>query len=159
MYTKPLVLLYPRSKATSVTVAPRDRRSMASTNTRRVFHCVNVMAVSLRNSRARVRAPVPVFLVHVVTLECKDEDHARRCLDALANYGKPDAHAFNCVSYEFGRKKDSPAPVYLIERWNRWEDLDALLQEKVIPALPLYNELLKRPFDPATNTLRIALSD
>ena len=48
--------------------------------------------------------------------------------------------------------------VYLVERWSRWEDLDALLQAKVIPALPLYNQLLKRPFDPAQDTLRIQLA-
>ena len=98
-------------------------------------------------------------LMHVVTLECKDSDHARRCLDALANYGKPDALSFNCLSYEFGLKEGTADTVYLVERWSKWQDLDALLTEKVVPALPLYNQLLKHPFDPGKNTLRINLSD
>ena len=88
-------------------------------------------------------------LVHIVTLECKDADHAQRCLDALS---------FNCLSYEFGLKEGSSDIVCLVERWKRWEDLDALLTTKVLPALPLYNKLLKRPFDPAKDTLRIHLS-
>lgn len=96
--------------------------------------------------------------VHIVTLECKDADHAKRCLDALKNYGKPDALSFNCLSYEFGLKEGRTDTVYLVERWKRWEDLDSLLTEKVAPALPLYNQLLKRPFDPAKDTLRIHLS-
>jgi len=54
-----------------------------------------------------------------------------------------------------GGKSDT---VYLVERWKRWEDLDSLLTEKVVPALPLYNQLLKRPFDPVKDTLRIHLS-
>ncbi|MGE0104943.1 MAG: hypothetical protein AB7H86_22250 [Blastocatellales bacterium] len=97
-------------------------------------------------------------LIHLVTLECKDGEHAARCIDALSNYGKPDAHAFNCLSYEFGLKKGTTDTVHLVERWSRWEDLDALLAEKVVPALPLYNQLLKRPFDPAQDTVRIELS-
>lgn len=97
-------------------------------------------------------------LVHVVTLDCKDEAHAQRCLDALANYGRPDALAFNCESYEFGLKEGTTDTVYLIERWRRWQDLDALLREKVVPALPMYNQLLKKPFDPGKDTLRINLS-
>jgi hypothetical protein len=96
--------------------------------------------------------------IHVVTLACKDGDHAARCLSALAAYGKPDAESFNCRSYEFGLKEGSADTVYLVERWNRWEDLDALLVAKVVPALPLYNQLLARPFDPACDTLRIRLS-
>ena len=98
-------------------------------------------------------------LIHVVTLDCKDEEHARNCITALAHYGKPDALSFGCVSYEFGLQVGSTDTVYLVERWNRWEDLDALLQEKVVPALPMYNELLKHPFNPATDTLRINLAD
>lgn len=98
-------------------------------------------------------------LIHVVTLECKDGEHATRCIAALSEYGKPDALAFNCTSYEFGLKEGTTDTVYLIERWNRWEDLDSLLNTKVVPALPLYNQLLKRPFDPAKDTLRIKLSD
>ena len=30
---------------------------------------------------------------------------------------------------------------------------------KVVPAMPMYNQLLKRPFDPSKDTLRIKLSD
>ena len=92
--------------------------------------------------------------IHLVSLECKDDDHASRCLDALANYGRPDALAFNCVSYEFGRKLGTNH-VFIVERWRNWQDLDALLTEKVVPALPLYNQLLARPFDPARDTTRI----
>jgi hypothetical protein len=66
-------------------------------------------------------------LLHVVTLACKDGEHATRCIDALTNYGKPDALAFNCCSYEFGLKNGTVDTVYIVERWNRWEDLDALL--------------------------------
>lgn len=97
-------------------------------------------------------------LVHVVALDCKDHEHARRCPEALANYGRPDALAFNCVSYEFGLKEGTTDTVYLVERWKQWQDLDALLSAKVVPALPIYNQLLKRPFDPAKDTLRITLS-
>lgn len=96
--------------------------------------------------------------VHVVTLDCRDEDHARRCIEALANYGKPDALAFNCISYDFGIRDGTADTVCIVERWRRWQDLDALLAEKVVPALPMYNQLLKRPFDPARDTLRIDLS-
>lgn len=97
-------------------------------------------------------------LVHVVTLECKDEEHAARCLAALTSHGRPDALSFKCVSYEFGLKEGSSDTVYIVERWTRWEDLDALLGAKVVPALPMYNQLLKRPFDPSKDTLRIRLS-
>jgi hypothetical protein len=97
-------------------------------------------------------------LVHVVTLECKDEEHATRCLAALTSHGRPDALSFNCVSYEFGLKEGSSDTVYIVERWTRWDDLDALLGAKVVPALPMYNQLLKRPFDPSKDTLRIRLS-
>lgn len=97
-------------------------------------------------------------LVHVVTLDCRDEENAKHCIEALANYGKPDAFAFNCVSYEFGIKEGSTDTVYIVERWRRWQDLDALLAEKVIPALPVYKQLLKRPFDPAMDTVRINLA-
>ena len=96
-------------------------------------------------------------LVHVVTLQCKDAEQAQNCLAALAQYGRPDALAFNCGSYDFGLKQGTTDTVYLVERWNRWDDLNALLEQKVVPALPLYNQMLKRPFDPATDTLRIAL--
>ena len=98
-------------------------------------------------------------LVHVVTLVCNDSAHAQRCIEALGQYGKPDAHAYNCVSYEYGLKEGSSDTVCLIERWRQWEDLDALLRDKVVPALPLYNALLKRPFDPACDTTRIQLTE
>lgn len=97
-------------------------------------------------------------LLHVVTLECKDAENAKRCLAALSTYGRPDALSYRCDSYEFGLEEGTTDTVYLVERWKRWEDLDSLLQEKIVPALPTYNELLKRPFDPAKDTLRIALS-
>lgn len=97
-------------------------------------------------------------LAHIVTLICKDQENAERCLEALAAYGRPDAMSFNCVSYDFGIRPDSMETVYIIERWNDWADLDALLTSKVIPALPLYNELLKRPFDPRLDTTRIELT-
>jgi len=96
--------------------------------------------------------------VHVVTLDCKDREHASRCIEALANYGRPDALAFNCISYEFGLEAGSSDTVYIVERWRQWQDLNALLNEKVVPALPMYNQLLKRPFDPAMDTVRINLS-
>lgn len=96
--------------------------------------------------------------IHIVTLECKDTEHATRCLEALEQYGKPDAISFKCLSYEFGLKEGSTETVHLVERWDRWEDLDALLTDRVVPALPLYNQLLKRPFNPATDTLRIKLA-
>jgi len=98
-------------------------------------------------------------LVHVVTLECKDGEHAERCLAALTNHGKPDALSFNCVSYEFGLKEGTADTVCIIEHWKRWEDLDALLSTKVVPALPMYNQLLNRPFDPSKDTVRIRLSN
>lgn len=98
-------------------------------------------------------------LIHVVTLACKDGEHAKQCLEALANYGKPDSLSFNCLSYEFGLKAGTTDTVYLVERWNKWEDLDGLLQAKVVPAIPMYNQLLKSPFNPATDTLRIEVSE
>jgi hypothetical protein len=97
--------------------------------------------------------------VHIVTLQCKDADHALRCAEALEQYGRPDALSFNCASYEFGLKEGTTDTMYLLERWHRWEDLDALLLNKVVPALPVYNALLARPFDPTTDTLRIRLSE
>jgi len=96
--------------------------------------------------------------LHLVTLKCKNRNDAERCLHALAEYGKPDALAFGCQSYEFGLQEGTADTVYLVERWTSWRDLDALLQEKVVPALPLYNELLEQPFEPARDTLRIRLS-
>jgi hypothetical protein len=49
-------------------------------------------------------------------LECKDGEHASRCLEALKNYGRPDALSFNGLSYEFGLKEGSLDTVYLVER-------------------------------------------
>ena len=98
-------------------------------------------------------------LIHVVTLNCKDKEHAMQCMEALANYGKPDALSFNCSSYEFGFKAGTSDTIYIVERWNHWKDLDTLLNAKVIPALPMYNQLLKNPFNPLTDTLRIELSN
>ena len=97
-------------------------------------------------------------LLHVVTLECKDEENAKRCLEALTHNGKPDALLFKCRSYEFGLKEGTTDTVCIVERWNQWQDLDALLTTKVVPALPMYNQLLKRPFDPAKDRMRIRLS-
>ncbi|MCB1909004.1 MAG: hypothetical protein KDH15_16680 [Rhodocyclaceae bacterium] len=97
-------------------------------------------------------------LIHLVTLDCKDAAHARQCLAALARFGRPDAESFGCLCYEFGLQEGSVETVHLVERWRRWEDLDSLLAAKVLPALPLYNELLKRPFDPLRDTLRVRLS-
>lgn len=51
-------------------------------------------------------------LLHVVTLACKDNEHATRCIDALAHYGKPDALSFNCCSYEFGLQDGTVDTVY-----------------------------------------------
>lgn len=96
--------------------------------------------------------------VHLVTLACKDEAHAARCIEALANHGRTDTLAFNCASYDFGLKVGTTDTVCIVERWRRWQDVDAQLAEKVVPALPLYNQLLQRPFDPAQDTLRIELS-
>lgn len=96
--------------------------------------------------------------VNIVTLACKDEEHAARCLTALRLHGKPDALSFNCLSYEFGLKEGSPDTVYIVEHWARWEDLESCIAEKVAPVLPMYNELLKRLFDPARDTVRIALA-
>ena len=95
----------------------------------------------------------------MITLECRDAEHARQCIEALANYGRPDALSFNCVSYQFGLKEGSDDTVYLVERWNNWKDLDKLLTEKVVPSLPVYNQLLRRPFDPSRDTLRIRLTN
>ena len=93
----------------------------------------------------------------MVTLACKDGAHARRCLEALAQYGRPNGLAYGCLAYEFGLRVGAPDTVHIVERWHRWSDLDRLLVEKVAPALPMYNELLRRPFDPAQDTVRIAL--
>jgi len=97
-------------------------------------------------------------LINLITLVCKDNEHAQQCLDAIANYGKPDAMAYKCSSYEFGLKVGTKDTVCVVERWDRWEDLDSLLKDKVIPALPSYNQLLKRPFDFETDTVRVELS-
>jgi len=96
--------------------------------------------------------------INIVTLRCKNDELAKLCLGALESYGRPDALSFNCLSYEFGLKDGTNDLVCIVERWKRWEDLDALHREKVVPALPIYNQLLKNPFDPAKDTLHIMLS-
>ncbi len=98
-------------------------------------------------------------LVHIVNLLCKDEQCAQQCIEALRNYGRPDAMACGCTSYDFGIQLGTTDTVYLIERWNSWNDLDKLLVEKAVPALPAYNALLKSPFDPVKDTTRIELED
>jgi len=95
--------------------------------------------------------------VHVVTLTCRDAGHAAQCLEALAAHGRPDALAYGCLAYEFGLREGVADTVVIVEHWRRWEDLDRLLVEKVVPALPMYNQLLSRSFDPARDTLRIHL--
>ena len=97
-------------------------------------------------------------LLHLVTLKCKDADAAATCVAALENYGRPDALAFGCIAYEFGVVLGDAATVQLVERWERWRDLDALLTEKVVPSLPTYNALLERPFDPDRDTRRVTLA-
>jgi hypothetical protein len=97
--------------------------------------------------------------IHIVTLNCKDSEHAKQCLNALANYGKPDALSFNCSSYDFGLKAGTEDTIYIVESWFAWADLDSLLHAKVIPALPMFNQLLKNPFNPGTDTLRIELAE
>ena len=97
--------------------------------------------------------------LHVVTLGCKDAAHASQCLQALAAYGRPDALAYGAESYEFGLSPGQADRITLVERWKTFADLDKLLVEKVVPALPVYNALLARPFDPASDTLRIQLAD
>lgn len=100
----------------------------------------------------------PAHLVHIVTLRCKNSEMAKKCLQALAEYGRKDAMSYRCQSYEFGLKEGTEDTVYLIERWQSWGDLDALLTDKVVPALPMYNEMLLTPFDPAKDTQRVRLS-
>jgi quinol monooxygenase YgiN len=72
-------------------------------------------------------------LIHIVTLTCKDAEHATLCLGALDAYGRPDALSYGCASYEFGLKDGSGDTVLLVERWRDWADLDRLLTEKVVP--------------------------
>jgi quinol monooxygenase YgiN len=96
--------------------------------------------------------------LHLVTLRCKSAKHAEDCLAALKAYGRPDAMAYGCRSYEFGRVLGDETTVLLAERWEDWGALDRLLTEKVVPALPTYNALLERDFDPARDTRRISLA-
>lgn len=93
--------------------------------------------------------------IHIVSLDCKDARSARQCLDALAGQGRPDAISYGCLSYDFGLVQGSDRQIRLIERWRDWTALDRLLAEKVAPALPHYNALLARPFDPQADTLRV----
>ncbi len=94
--------------------------------------------------------------IHIVTLHCKDEEHAARCETALAGAGRPDAQSYGCLSYVFGRKAGAPDTVILVEHWADFAQLDRLLTERVIPALPAYNALLARDFDPARDTVRVS---
>lgn len=96
--------------------------------------------------------------LHIVTLRCKDATHAGHCLQALATYGHPDAMAYGAQSYEFGLVQGQDDCVKLVERWANFADLDRLLVERVVPALPTYNTLLAQPFDPARDTMRITLA-
>lgn len=96
--------------------------------------------------------------IHIVTLRCKGADAASNCLGALDAYGRPDALAYGCESYEFGRVPGDDTTVLLVERWSDFSKLDRLLAEKVVPALPTYNALLERDFDPERDTVRIALA-
>jgi quinol monooxygenase YgiN len=96
-------------------------------------------------------------LVHLVTLACRDAAHAEQCLAALAGSGRSDALEYGCRSYDFGLRDGTDDVVRIVERWERWDDLDALLADRVVPALPVYNQLLARPFDPAIDTERIVL--
>ncbi len=102
--------------------------------------------------------PAPAHLVHIVTLACKDNDHARQCIAALGAYGRPDAMAYGCASYRFGLKGGTEDIVMIVEHWDDWAKLDRLLTEKVVPALPVYNALLARDFDPASDTVRVTLA-
>lgn len=96
--------------------------------------------------------------VHLVTLACRDSEHAKQCIAALAGTGRTDALEYGCASYEFGLRDGTDDVVRIVERWQRWEDLDSLLVDRVIPALPVYNQLLAQPFDPMTDTERITLT-
>jgi hypothetical protein len=96
--------------------------------------------------------------MHLVTLRCRDADAAAQCLAALAAYGRPDALAYGCAAYEFGPCEGKPDTVILVERWWRWSDLDRLLGERVLPALPIYNQLLRAPFDPESDTVRVMIA-
>ncbi len=96
--------------------------------------------------------------LHIIRLECKSPEHAENCLGALANYGRPDALEFGCHSYEFGLQEGSDTVIMLVERWPDFDSLERLLEEKVIPALPTYNELLASPFDPERDTTRVTLA-
>lgn len=95
--------------------------------------------------------------IHIVTLRCKDAEHAIKCVQALEAYGRPDALGYGCKSYEFGLKSGEDDTVVLIERWADFGQLDRLLTEKVVPALPVYNALLARAFDPQRDTTRVRL--
>jgi quinol monooxygenase YgiN len=96
--------------------------------------------------------------VHLVTLACRDADHAQQCIAALADSGRSDALEYGCASYDFGLREGTEDVVRVVERWDSWDDLDALLTERVVPALPVYNQLLARPFDPSSDTERITLA-
>lgn len=62
------------------------------------------------------------------------------------NHGRLDALALNCRSYGFGLKDGVADTVCIVERWSQREDVETLLSAKVVPALPMYNQVLMRPF-------------
>jgi quinol monooxygenase YgiN len=95
--------------------------------------------------------------IHIVMLRCNSAEDATSCLHALSQYGRPNALEYGCESYEFGRKAGESETVILVERWPSFDLLDRLLTEKVIPALPTYNALLERAFDPLRDTIRLRL--
>jgi hypothetical protein len=102
--------------------------------------------------------PRPMFQ-HNVTLPCKDEDDAQKMFDTLRTIGLPGAKGCNAYSYEFGLEVGSKTKVWVVEKWYKWEDLDAHLEKNVTPNLDDFNALMPEPFDPAKHTTRIELVD
>src|SRR5690606_4472063 len=92
-------------------------------------------AAARRMNMSTAHAHPAARFVHVVTLDCKDAEHALRCIQMLTRVGLPDAKMFQCVSYEFGLEAGSTERVVIIQRWERWEDLDALIEQRIAPDL------------------------
>lgn len=101
----------------------------------------------------------PAPCIHLVTLDCKDADAAQQALGILTSQSRQDALDYGCASYDVGLVEGSDDRIRLIERWPDWAPLDRLLAEKVAPALPHYNAMLARDFDPARDTVRVRLVD
>jgi len=81
-------------------------------------------------------------------------------MDDLERYRKPEALQYGCKAFEYGLKEGTATKdcVYVCERWDKWADLDKLHNEKFGPnQLPIFNELLKRPFDFNTDSLRVVM--